>query len=77
MGSLPDVYKLLKEELKDTSAEVLTPDSPGYGESIKRWSEHCEKRAVCTTLYPYDALVYLLVSDLSRILFRLAARLHL
>jgi hypothetical protein len=48
MGSLPNVYNLLKEELKDTSAEVLTPDSPGYGESIKRWSEHCEKRAVCT-----------------------------
>jgi hypothetical protein len=47
MGSIPDVYKLLKEDLKDTGAEVLTPDSPGYGESIKRWSENCEKRAVC------------------------------
>ncbi|KAF2790329.1 FAD-binding domain-containing protein [Melanomma pulvis-pyrius CBS 109.77] len=45
MSGSADVYSLLKEELKGTGAEVLTPDSPGYGESIKRWSEHCEKRA--------------------------------
>ena len=49
MGSSPDVYALLKEELKDSGAEVLTPDSPGYEESIVRWSEHCIKRAVSST----------------------------
>ncbi|ORY10626.1 hypothetical protein BCR34DRAFT_485287 [Clohesyomyces aquaticus] len=52
MGSAPDVYATLREELKGggSVAEVLTPDSAGYGESIKRWSEHCEKRAQAVVL---------------------------
>ncbi len=39
-------YDSVWEELAPTGAEVLTPDSPGYGESIKRWSDTCEKKAV-------------------------------
>ncbi|KAF2703998.1 FAD-binding domain-containing protein [Pleomassaria siparia CBS 279.74] len=50
MDSLPDVYKLLSEELKGSGAVVLMPDSEGYGASIKRWSEHCEKRARAVVL---------------------------
>jgi hypothetical protein len=37
------------EKLKaslSTSSEVLTPDSEGYAESIKRWSSAAEKPAV-------------------------------
>jgi hypothetical protein len=40
-------YGSLKELLKDTSAEVLLPsDGEEYEKSIRRWSEHCVKRAV-------------------------------
>lgn len=47
MGSTPDVYTTLKEQLKGSGAEVLMPDDgEKYEQSIKRWSEHCEKRAV-------------------------------
>lgn len=46
MGSAPQIYTKLKDSLSGSGAEVLLPDSPGYAESIKRWSEHCEKRAV-------------------------------
>jgi hypothetical protein len=31
-----------------SSSEVLTPDSEGYAESIKRWSSAAEKPAVRT-----------------------------
>src|SRR3546814_3820175 len=40
MGSAPNVYELLRKELQGTDAKVLTPESEGYAESIKRWSEH-------------------------------------
>lgn len=47
MGSAPDVYAELKQQLQGSKAEVLFPsDGPKYEESIKRWSDHCEKRAV-------------------------------
>lgn len=47
-----DVYAGLKEGLKGTKAEVILPsDGEVYGESIKRWSEHCEKKAVCSSHY--------------------------
>jgi hypothetical protein len=46
MDNSQDVYALLKKELYDTEAQVLLPNDEGYAESIKRWSEHCEKRAV-------------------------------
>ncbi|KAF2659274.1 FAD-binding domain-containing protein [Lophiostoma macrostomum CBS 122681] len=45
MGSAPDVYAQLRSDLKGTEAEVLTPDSEGYRESLQRWSEHCVKEA--------------------------------
>ncbi|KAF2856528.1 FAD-binding domain-containing protein [Plenodomus tracheiphilus IPT5] len=39
-------YSSLKKLLEKTSAEVLLPnDGIAYEESIKRWSEHCIKRA--------------------------------
>lgn len=39
-------YRSLKASLGNTSAEVLLPDDGvAYEESIKRWSEHCIKRA--------------------------------
>lgn len=42
-----DVYAELKDQLKDSKAKVLLPsDGQKYEESLKRWSEHCEKRAV-------------------------------
>ncbi|KAJ4358661.1 uncharacterized protein N0V89_003245 [Didymosphaeria variabile] len=48
MGSATDVYAQLKEQLKSSKAEILFPsDGEKYEESIKRWSEHCEKRAAC------------------------------
>ena len=34
----------LRSSLRDS--EILTPDSIGYGESIKRWSDAVEKKAV-------------------------------
>jgi hypothetical protein len=43
------VGKAEVEKLKaslSTSSEVLTPDSEGYAESIKRWSSAAEKPAV-------------------------------
>lgn len=65
MGSAPNVFATLREQLKGSGAEVLTPDSPGYAESIKRWSEHCEKKAVSVmdsfyhSSYPWLVLFYL------------------
>jgi hypothetical protein len=47
MGSAQDVCARLKEQLKSGNSEVLFPgDGEKYEDSIKRWSEHCEKRAV-------------------------------
>lgn len=39
---------ILVRELKSTLeySRVLTPDSEGYSDSIKRWSDSVEKRAV-------------------------------
>ncbi|KAF9735608.1 hypothetical protein PMIN06_008927 [Paraphaeosphaeria minitans] len=48
MGSTPHMYARLKSQLASSNAEVLLPsDGDKYEESIKRWSEHCEKRASC------------------------------
>ncbi len=41
-----DIFGSLRGELNPPRAEILTPGSPGYEESIKRWSDTCEKRAV-------------------------------
>ncbi|EON68542.1 hypothetical protein W97_07800 [Coniosporium apollinis CBS 100218] len=38
-------YDALRVQLAPTNAEMLTPTSPGYGESIKRWSDTSEKKA--------------------------------
>ena len=53
MGSTPsDIYEELKGALSSTGAEVLLPgDGEKYQESIKRWSDHCEKRAVYSPTY--------------------------
>ncbi|KAF2741493.1 FAD-binding domain-containing protein [Polyplosphaeria fusca] len=50
MGSVPNVYSMLKEQLAGTGAEVITPDSEKYAGSIKRWSEHCIKQAQAVVL---------------------------
>lgn len=49
MGSTDSFnYGSLKDLLRGTTAQVLLPDDGEvYEESIKRWSEHCIKRAVC------------------------------
>ncbi|KAF2691437.1 FAD-binding domain-containing protein [Lentithecium fluviatile CBS 122367] len=50
MGSTSDVYASLKEmfESSGSKAQVIFPgDGEVYEQSIKRWSEHCEKRASC------------------------------
>lgn len=36
----------LKKLLRSTGAAVLTPDSAGYADSIRRWSDTSEKKAV-------------------------------
>mgnify|MGYP000872353339 CR=1 FL=1 len=41
----------LKEQLRSTGAEVLTPGSAGYAESIKRWSDTAEKQAVGSQIF--------------------------
>lgn len=45
LGSNP-IYETLKEGLKETNIQILAPGLEGYDESIKRWSEAAEKRAV-------------------------------
>jgi len=49
MGSATSFdYSSLKRLLVSTSVQVLLPeDEEIYEESVKRWSEHCIKRAVC------------------------------
>jgi len=43
------MYADLKNKLQGSKAEVLVPaDGAVYEESIKRWSEHCVKQAVCS-----------------------------
>jgi hypothetical protein len=42
----------LKKALEGTRAEVLTPDSDDFADSIIRWSETCEKEAVGAPLIP-------------------------
>jgi hypothetical protein len=45
-------YASLKELLTYTNAEVLLPsDGEEYEKSIRRWSEHCVKRAVSFLLH--------------------------
>lgn len=62
MGSVTETfdYTSLKELLKDTKADVLTPgDGQRYEDIIQRWSESCVKRAVCHASIPsnrYKAL---------------------
>ena len=54
MGSLPDplhptsISAGLIEDLRSSlkTSKLLTPDSDGYGEKIKRWADSSEKRAV-------------------------------
>lgn len=36
----------LKKELSGTDSDVITPDDEEYAESIKRFSESCEREAV-------------------------------
>lgn len=51
-GSSNFDYSSLKELLKDTNAEILTPtDGAAYEKSIGRWSEHCIKRAVSMVVF--------------------------
>lgn len=45
----------LQAELK--GATVLTPGSEGYEESLKRWSETAEKRAVCPDVAQHPRLI--------------------
>ena len=56
MGSAPsEVYEKLRGALKNSNAELLLPDDGAkYQESIKRWSDHCEKRAVYLSAYVED-----------------------
>lgn len=45
MGSLVN-FEGLKKDPALSQTEILTPDTPGYKESIVRWSDTCEKEAV-------------------------------
>lgn len=54
MGSLEDgsakraISESMVEELRSQldASKLLTPKSEGYGESLKRWSEAAERKAV-------------------------------
>jgi hypothetical protein len=59
MGSASDVYTSLKKRLEGSGsrAQVILPgDGEVYEQSIKRWSEHCVKRAVCPFFSPFNKL---------------------
>lgn len=47
-SSTPDALESLVQDLKRNleRPNVLTPDTKGYSDSIKRWSDGVEKRAV-------------------------------
>lgn len=50
MGGTSDAYAELKKSFgeNESGAQVILPtDGEAYEQSIKRWSEHCEKRAAC------------------------------
>jgi hypothetical protein len=40
------IYELLAQGLQGGDIEILAPGLDGYDESIKRWSDAAEKRAV-------------------------------
>ncbi|KAJ5932766.1 FAD binding oxidoreductase [Penicillium verrucosum] len=40
----------LRKHLEGTNAVILTPESDGYLESIRRWSDTCEKKAAAVIL---------------------------
>ncbi len=44
----PERIALLVQELKATlkNSTILTPDSDGYGDSIRRWTDSVEMKAV-------------------------------
>ena len=42
-----EIYRTFVRQLKDEGIEILTAGNECYEESIKRWSEAAEKRAVC------------------------------
>lgn len=49
-GGIETIARLVQElraSLHDS--QVLTPHSEGYEDSIKRWSDAVERRAVCQT----------------------------
>ena len=47
--SNPDLIEKLKTSIKDS--KVLTPNSDGYNEAIKRWSDSSVKPAVSIESY--------------------------
>lgn len=54
MDSPAQKFDALVQELETQLVEsaVLTPESPGYAESIKRWTDSAEKKAVCIRSCP-------------------------
>jgi hypothetical protein len=42
----------------DGTAEVLTFGSEGYAESLRRWSDTCEKEAVSMSLFLNDIIAH-------------------
>lgn len=46
----------LRQELKDTRATVVTPEEEDFPELISRWSDTCEKEAVCRQSTPVSPL---------------------
>jgi hypothetical protein len=56
MASTQDIYTELKKELhtSGSKAQVILPsDGDVYEQSIKRWSDHCVKRAVNSPSPPF------------------------
>jgi len=53
---------ILQEQLNKTDATILFPDSDGYEENIKRWSDTCERRAAAVVLVTNEKEVQAVVN---------------
>jgi FAD/FMN-containing dehydrogenase len=62
-GQISDKAKsILQEQLSKTNATILFPDSDGYEENIKRWSDTCELRAAAVVLVTNEKEVQVVVN---------------
>jgi hypothetical protein len=62
-GKISDKVKtILQEQLIETNATILFPDSDGYEENIQRWSDTCNLRAAAVVLVTDEKQVQAVVN---------------